>query len=235
MVRLLLVSYGILDNPLIAPAFSGRATFRRANVCSCQVRLPVKDVYYRRSSQVSVRFLSFSWDATDDWEKRRSNGMNIHRHFKNETHPSMVQFHSFVITPSYVFILYAFSSSSPRGSSLTRRDTCRDSLPHLILVEVVEARGTPSFAARLRRHFLHQRCVSQDHITFVPLPISLLPTTPNPLIDSLTPSQHPHPHPLSSSWISGRRTLLVLYFFLGHPRQNAPLSLMTPDSPILVS
>ena len=86
-----------------------------ASTRSRQARAQVQDAYHRCSSQVSVRAINFTGgNATDELIVRRWNEMKIHRHFKNDTHPSIVRFHSFVITPSYALITMYVAPPSPR-------------------------------------------------------------------------------------------------------------------------
>ncbi|KAG8930857.1 hypothetical protein FRC02_003598 [Tulasnella sp. 418] len=74
------------------------------------------------------------------------NEMKIHRAFKEDTHPSIVRFHSFVITPSFALITMEY-------------------LPKLIPVEVKEAKAKPWFYSLLGGvHFLHTHGVTHNDI-----------------------------------------------------------------------
>ncbi|KAG8984433.1 hypothetical protein FRB93_006566 [Tulasnella sp. JGI-2019a] len=74
------------------------------------------------------------------------NEMKVHRSFRNDSHPSIVSFQSFVITPSFALIVMEY-------------------LPRLIPVEVREAKAKPWFESLLGGvHFLHSHGVSHNDI-----------------------------------------------------------------------
>ncbi|KAG8951746.1 hypothetical protein FRC04_005767 [Tulasnella sp. 424] len=74
------------------------------------------------------------------------NEMKIHRSFRQDSHPSIVSFHSFTITPSFALITMEY-------------------LPRLIPVEVHESKARGWFESLLGGvHFLHRHKVSHNDI-----------------------------------------------------------------------
>ncbi|KIO18381.1 hypothetical protein M407DRAFT_83994, partial [Tulasnella calospora MUT 4182] len=74
------------------------------------------------------------------------NEMKIHRSFRQDSHPSIVSFHSFTITPSFALITMEY-------------------LPRLIPVEVHETKARGWFESLLGGvHFLHRHRVSHNDI-----------------------------------------------------------------------
>jgi serine/threonine-protein kinase GIN4 len=79
--------------------------------------------------------------------------MKIVRSFKNDPHPSIIPFHSFIITPSYALITMAY-------------------LPTLIPVEVEESKAKAWFRSLLSGvEFLHKRGVVHNDIKYVKFPV----------------------------------------------------------------
>ncbi|EGN98503.1 hypothetical protein SERLA73DRAFT_110041 [Serpula lacrymans var. lacrymans S7.3] len=91
------------------------------------------------------------------------NEMKIVRSFKHDPHPSIIPFHSFIITPSYALITMAY-------------------LPALIPVEVAEPKAKDWFNSLLSGvHFLHERGVVHNDIK--PANILLSPQSVPVLVD----------------------------------------------------
>ncbi|KAG6330771.1 hypothetical protein ID866_8318 [Astraeus odoratus] len=91
------------------------------------------------------------------------NEMKIVRSFKHDPHPSIIPFHSFIITPSYALITMAY-------------------LPTLVPVEVSEPRAKEWFRSLLSGvHFLHSRGVVHNDIK--PANILLSPANVPVLVD----------------------------------------------------
>jgi serine/threonine-protein kinase GIN4 len=79
--------------------------------------------------------------------------MKIVRSFKNDPHPSIIPFHSFIITPSYALITMAY-------------------LPTLIPVEVEESKAKAWFRSLLSGvEFLHKRGVVHNDIKYAKFPV----------------------------------------------------------------
>ncbi|KAG9315954.1 hypothetical protein JVU11DRAFT_3608 [Chiua virens] len=98
------------------------------------IEVAVKLVHRSKTSTTAARVRSL-------W-----NEMKIVRSFKNDPHPSIVPFHSFIITPSYALITMAH-------------------LPTLVPVEVSEPRAKEWFKSLLSGvHFLHSRGVVHNDI-----------------------------------------------------------------------
>ncbi|KAG1860126.1 kinase-like protein [Suillus subalutaceus] len=98
------------------------------------VEVAVKLVHRSKTSTTAARVRSL-------W-----NEMKIVRSFKADPHPSIIPFHSFIITPSYALITMAH-------------------LPTLVPVEVSEPRAKEWFRSLLSGvHFLHERGVVHNDI-----------------------------------------------------------------------
>ncbi|KAG2038121.1 kinase-like domain-containing protein [Suillus americanus] len=98
------------------------------------VEVAVKLVHRSKTSTTAARVRSL-------W-----NEMKIVRSFKADPHPSIIPFHSFIITPSYALITMAY-------------------LPTLVPVEVSEPRAKEWFRSLLSGvHFLHERGVVHNDI-----------------------------------------------------------------------
>ncbi|KAG2121098.1 hypothetical protein DEU56DRAFT_873834 [Suillus clintonianus] len=98
------------------------------------VQVAVKLVHRSKTSTTAARVRSL-------W-----NEMKIVRSFKADPHPSIIPFHSFIITPSYALITMAY-------------------LPTLVPVEVSEPRAKEWFRSLLSGvHFLHERGVVHNDI-----------------------------------------------------------------------
>ncbi|KAG1901452.1 kinase-like domain-containing protein [Suillus fuscotomentosus] len=98
------------------------------------VEVAVKLVHRSKTSTTAARVRSL-------W-----NEMKIVRSFKADPHPSIIPFHSFIITPSYALITMAY-------------------LPTLVPVEVSEPRAKEWFRSLLGGvHFLHERGVVHNDI-----------------------------------------------------------------------
>ncbi|KAI0061549.1 hypothetical protein BV25DRAFT_1916896 [Artomyces pyxidatus] len=98
------------------------------------VKLAVKLVHRSKTTTTAARVRSL-------W-----NEMKIVRTFKNDPHPSIVPFHSFIITPSYALITMDF-------------------LPTLVPVDVAEPKAKEWFRSLLSGvHFLHKRGVVHNDI-----------------------------------------------------------------------
>ncbi|THH18203.1 hypothetical protein EW146_g2746 [Bondarzewia mesenterica] len=108
---------------------------------SARTKEPEEDI------QVAVKLVHRSKTATTAARVRSLwNEMKIVRSFKNDPHPSIVPFHSFIITPSYALITM-------------------DYLPELIPVEVPEVKAREWFRSLLSGvQFLHKRGVVHNDI-----------------------------------------------------------------------
>ncbi|KAI9568573.1 kinase-like domain-containing protein, partial [Boletus coccyginus] len=116
-----------------------------------EMEVAVKLVHRSKTSTTAARVRSL-------W-----NEMKIVRSFKNDPHPSIVPFHSFIITPSYALITMAY-------------------LPTLVPVEVSESRAKGWFKSLLSGvHFLHSRGVVHNDIK--PANILLSPASVPVLVD----------------------------------------------------
>jgi len=90
--------------------------------------------------------------------------MKIVRSFKNDPHPSIVPFHSFIITPSYALITMSVLVLALLRSTHLRS---RAYLPALVPVEVSESRAKGWFKSLLSGvHFLHSRGVVHNDIKY---------------------------------------------------------------------
>ena len=70
-----------------------------------QARSPLQNLHHSCQSTLIVRCSPRSPFESPDLQRRpRWNEMKIVRSFKNDPHPSIVPFHSFIITPSYALI-----------------------------------------------------------------------------------------------------------------------------------
>ncbi|KAF8443125.1 hypothetical protein L210DRAFT_3159615 [Boletus edulis BED1] len=100
-----------------------------------------------KDMEVAVKLVHRSKTSTTAARVRSLwNEMKIVRSFKNDPHPSIVPFHSFIITPSYALITMAY-------------------LPTLVPVEVSESRAKEWFKSLLSGvHFLHSRGVVHNDI-----------------------------------------------------------------------
>ncbi|KAG8214433.1 hypothetical protein J3R82DRAFT_9456 [Butyriboletus roseoflavus] len=100
-----------------------------------------------KNMEVAVKLVHRSKTSTTAARVRSLwNEMKIVRSFKNDPHPSIVPFHSFIITPSYALITMAY-------------------LPTLVPVEVSESRAMGWFKYLLSGvHFLHSRGVVHNDI-----------------------------------------------------------------------
>ncbi|KAH7914263.1 kinase-like protein [Hygrophoropsis aurantiaca] len=115
------------------------------------VQVAVKLVHRSKTSTTAARVRSL-------W-----NEMKIVRSFKQDPHPSIIPFHSFIITPSYALITMAY-------------------LPTLVPVEVSEPRAKVWFRSLLSGvQFLHQRGVVHNDIK--PANILLSPESVPVLVD----------------------------------------------------
>ncbi|KAI6016226.1 kinase-like protein [Pisolithus marmoratus] len=101
----------------------------------------------QRDVQVAVKLVHRSKTPTTAARVRSLwNEMKIVRSFKQDPHPSIIPFHSFIITPSYALITMAY-------------------LPTLVPVEVSEPRAKEWFRSLLSGvHFLHTRGVVHNDI-----------------------------------------------------------------------
>ncbi|KAH0831882.1 hypothetical protein J3R83DRAFT_12756 [Lanmaoa asiatica] len=116
------------------------------------MEVAVKLVHRSKTSTTAARVRSLCvslrspFHSTDPRGHVRWNEMKIVRSFKNDPHPSIVPFHSFIITPSYALITMAY-------------------LPILVPVEVSESRAKGWFKSLLSGvHFLHSRGVVHNDI-----------------------------------------------------------------------
>jgi serine/threonine protein kinase len=92
--------------------------------------------------------------------------MKIVRAFKNDPHPSIIPFHSFIITPSYALITMYISAPVTITSMLILFS--RAFLPTLVPVEVDESKSKEWFRSLLSGvEFLHKRGVVHNDIKFV--------------------------------------------------------------------
>ncbi|KAI6098294.1 hypothetical protein EDD16DRAFT_1527318, partial [Pisolithus croceorrhizus] len=101
----------------------------------------------QRDIEVAVKLVHRSKTPTTAARVRSLwNEMKIVRSFKHDPHPSIIPFHSFIITPSYALITMAY-------------------LPTLVPVEVSEPRAREWFRSLLSGvHFLHTRGVVHNDI-----------------------------------------------------------------------
>lgn len=101
----------------------------------------------QRDIEVAVKLVHRSKTPTTAARVRSLwNEMKIVRSFKHDPHPSIIPFHSFIITPSYALITMAY-------------------LPTLVPVEVSEPRAREWFRSLLSGvHFLHRRGVVHNDI-----------------------------------------------------------------------
>ncbi|KIJ62557.1 hypothetical protein HYDPIDRAFT_93826 [Hydnomerulius pinastri MD-312] len=100
-----------------------------------------------KDMEVAVKLVHRSKTSTTAARVRSLwNEMKIVRSFKHDPHPSIIPFHSFIITPSYALITMAY-------------------LPTLVPVEVSEPRAKEWFRSLLSGvHFLHSRGVVHNDI-----------------------------------------------------------------------
>ncbi|KAL4261794.1 non-specific serine/threonine protein kinase [Pleurotus pulmonarius] len=105
------------------------------------------DVTRIQENKIAVKLVHRSKTPTTAARVRSLwNEMKIVREFKSDPHPSIIPFHSFIITPSYAMITMAY-------------------LPTLITVEVDESRARTWFRFLLSGvEFLHQRGVVHNDI-----------------------------------------------------------------------
>lgn len=130
-----------------------------------EARSPLQNIHHCRQSTLIVRLPPPSPFSTHPRAHVRWNEMKIVRSFKNDPHPSIVPFHSFIITPSYALITMSvsFLSFSPNLIRLGRAY-----LPTPVPVEVSEPRAKEWFKSLLSGvHFLHSRGVVHNDIKYV--------------------------------------------------------------------
>ncbi|KAF8645210.1 hypothetical protein AX16_008037 [Volvariella volvacea WC 439] len=117
---------------LCRPKASAKSETSRVTVCA--QKIAVKLVHRSKTSTTAARVRSL-------W-----NEMKIVRTFRNDPHPSIIPFHSFIITPSYALITM-------------------DYLPTLVPVEVAESKAREWFRSLLSGvEFLHKRGVVHNDI-----------------------------------------------------------------------
>jgi serine/threonine protein kinase len=98
--------------------------------------------------------------------------MKVVRTFKNDPHPSIIPFHSFIITPSYalitMWVLFACAAACARWGKCACSDLSlllREYLPELVPVEVPEHKAKEWFQSLLSGvRFLHSRGVVHNDL-----------------------------------------------------------------------
>ncbi len=96
---------GQLGMRLAMPA-KGRviSSFAVAEACRCQAGLQGEETNYSAACQVSVRTVQFMQRLNGKLTTNSWNEMKIVRSLRDDPHPSIVPFHSFIITPSFAMI-----------------------------------------------------------------------------------------------------------------------------------
>lgn len=141
--------------------------------------------------------------------------MKIVRTFKHDPHPSIIPFHSFIITPSYALVTMEY-------------------LPRLMPVEVCESKARVWFESLVSGvAFLHARGVVHNDIkcvTFVNSDSrSHLQTTPN-IVDPPTFSCPDRTPPSSSTLASQKSTMSTLSLLSSRILRMVPPSISLPNA-----
>lgn len=111
--------------------------------------------------------------------------MKIVRSFKNDPHPSIVPFHSFIITPSYALITMSVFLL-PLTLFVQLIYLARAYLPTLVPVEVSESRAKEWFKSLLSGvHFLHSRGVVHNDIKYVYIILPVIQVQVNLILNTL--------------------------------------------------